>query len=55
MTTNTFLTILSWPVVIYTGIIVLARLPSYLALRVNRKGWIILVFFVVSFWWLTCN
>jgi hypothetical protein len=55
MTTHTFITILAWPLVLYTGIVVLVNVPTFLSLRVKPKGWVILLLFILSLWWLTCN
>lgn len=55
MTTNAFITILAWPLCLYTGLVILVNAGTYLGLRANGKGWIILVLFIVSLWWLLCK
>jgi hypothetical protein len=55
MTTHTFISILAWPLVLFLGLVILCNLPYYLQLRVQPRGWIALLIFLLSLWWLTCN
>lgn len=55
MTTHTFLTVLAWPLCLFTGLIILLNLEHYLSLRVKPKGWAVFIVFELCLWWLTCN
>lgn len=55
MTTHTFITILAWPLCLYTGLLILFGLGTYLSLRASTKGWVILALFILSLWWLLCK
>jgi len=55
MTTQTFITILAWPLCIYTGLVVIVNTGTYLGLRANAKGWVIFALFILSLWWLLCK
>jgi len=55
MATHTFISILAWIVGIYCGLVVCVNLGTYVGLRANTKGWVILVLWVSSIWWLLCE
>lgn len=53
--THTFITVLAWVFAIYGGICITAKFWTFFTLRLNARGWFVLIGFILSLWWILCN